>query len=289
MSLAAVYRGFDAAALDREYDARASVASFAAEYARYVAASEAAARFRTLADVVFDEASGERLDFYSAGTGAPVFLWVHGGYWRALSKADNAFVAPGLLAHGVSVAVMDYTLAPAATLDEIVRQVRAAVGFLLRDGVFGVGAGPIGVGGHSAGGQLVGMLLARGWHEAHGGRIGTALSVSGLHEMEPMRFTHQNAWLRLDEAAAARNSPALLVPAASGTRLLTAVGGDETAEFRRQAADYAAAWRAAGHAGAELAMPGFNHFDVALSLGDPAGTLAQAVAASMLGNAGRQS
>ena len=116
--------------LDRGYNARASVASFDVEYAKYVAASARVKAECSFTTHVYDQVSGEKLDLYPAEPGAPLFLWIHGGYWRASSKDDNAFVVPGLLNHGVSVAVLDYTLAPAVTLDEIVRQVRTAFAFL---------------------------------------------------------------------------------------------------------------------------------------------------------------
>lgn len=283
---AAVYRGLTAAELDREYDARASVASFDAEFARYVAESERAKReLPRRADIVYDDRSGERLDIYPGQAGAPVFLWLHGGYWRAASKEDNAFAALGLAAHGVSVAVVDYTLAPAVTLDEIVRQVRRAVAFLHdHRASFGIGPGPIAVGGSSAGGHLVGMLLAGGWHRAFGvpeRAVGPALALSGLHELEPLRHTHVDAWLRLDEAAARRLSPLLHVPERSSATLLASVGGLETTEFRRQTADYARAWAEAGHAGRTIDMPSHNHFDIALSLREPEGPLVRAIMAAL--------
>jgi acetyl esterase/lipase len=124
-----VYRNLTQAELDREYNARQSVPSFDAEYARYVAESERAKkRIRHHSDVIYDDRTGETMDIYPGQPGAPVFLWVHGGYWRALSKDDNAFAAAGVVARGLAAAVPNYTLAPAVTLDEIVRQVRKSVG-----------------------------------------------------------------------------------------------------------------------------------------------------------------
>lgn len=267
--------------LDTGYNARASVPSYEAEYARYVAASEAVrAATPPSATLVFDEASGETLDFYAGAPGAPIFLWIHGGYWRALSKDDNAFIVPGLLSHGIGVAVMNYSLAPAVTLDEIARQVRAAVAFLARSAAaHGHQGRRIHVGGSSAGGHLVGMLLAEGWTEAFGlghDVIGAALALSGLFDLDPLRFTHINQWLRLDAAAAARNSPGRLIPSGSAARLIAAAGGLETEAFRQQTEDYVRAWRQAGNACELVAMPDHNHFNLALSLGEPDGLLARA-------------
>lgn len=278
-----LYRGMDRATLAREYDARGSVASFDAEYARYVAGSAAAQReHRRIADIVYDEASGETLDIYPAEPGAPLFLWIHGGYWRATSKDDNAFVVPGLKAQGFAVAVMNYTLAPQASLDEIVRQTRAALGFLDRDRAR-YGFGGISVGGSSAGGHLTAMLLAGGWHDDFGlpeDVIEVALDLSGLHDLEPLRHIEVNGWLSLDDAMIDRNSPIRQIPSRSSTMLITAVGGLETSEFRRQTTAYSAAWTDAGHRGETIAMPQHNHFDIAASLGVSESVLARAVAAA---------
>lgn len=279
-----LYRGMDRATLAREYDARGSVASFDAEYARYLASSETAQReHRRIADIVYDEASGETLDIYPAEPGAPLFLWIHGGYWRATSKDDNAFVVPGLKAQGFAVAVMNYTLAPQASLDEIVRQTRAALGFLHRERAR-YGFGGVSVGGSSAGGHLTAMLLAGGWHAAYGmpeDVIEVALDLSGLHELEPLRHIEVNSWLSLDDAMIDRNSPMHHIPSRSSTTLISAVGGLETSEFRRQTSAYAAAWADAGHRGETVAMPHHNHFDIALSLGERDSVLAANVAAAL--------
>ncbi len=226
----ALYRGMDAATLEREYNARASVADFDAEYATYVRLSQTAvAKYERRVGLVYDQRSGETLDLYPAGVGSPVFVWLHGGYWRALSKDDNAFVVDGLVPRGVSVVVVNYSLAPAVTLDEIVRQVRAALAWLFhhaRD--HGFDPKRLHIGGSSAGGQLVGMLLAPGWTAdwaIPASPIATAVALSGLFDLEPLRYVSQNEWLRLDEASAGRNSPVHSIPRARPPKLVGAAGG----------------------------------------------------------------
>lgn len=279
------WRAYDAAELDRQYDARASVASFDAEYEKYVAASAPMLTDpRRRAGFVYDPRSGEKLDLYSVSADAPLFLWVHGGYWRSSSREDNAFAAAGLLEHGLSVAIIDYTLAPGATLDEIVRQVRTALAWLHKNGAAaGVDARRIHIGGSSAGGHLAGMLLAGGWRAALGvpeDVVGVALALSGLYDVEPLMHTKVNGWMALDREAALRNSPHRLIPATSSSLLLSSVGGLETDEFRRQTKDYAAAFAAAGRV-ESIAMPDHNHFDIALSLREPDGVLCRAVATAI--------
>ncbi|GJD59455.1 alpha/beta hydrolase [Methylobacterium dankookense] len=271
--------------LDREYNARASVPSFEAEYARYVAASgEAQSRLERVADLAYDPASGETLDLYPAGPGSPLFLWIHGGYWRALSKDDNAFPALGLVPQGISVAVLNYSLAPAVHLDEIVRQTRAALAWLHANATrFGLSSRRIHIGGSSAGGHLGGMLLAKGWQQDFGlpeDIIASALLLSGPMDLEPLIHTHINGWMNLDIEAARRNSPLNLIPARSKAQLQASVGGLESDAFKGQTATYLEAWTSAGHAGRAIAMPNYNHFDIALSLREPNGPLAKAVAAA---------
>lgn len=273
---------YDRAEMDRQYNARETVADYEAELARYRTESDRVrADLTCLPDIVYDEASGERLDFYPADPGAPLFAWIHGGYWRALSKDDNAFAVRGPHGRGFHVAVIDYTLVPRATLDEIVRQVRAAVAFLaLRRDRFGIGPQPFAVGGSSAGGQLVGMLLADGWTRGFGipaDTIGVGLALSGLHDLEPLRHSYVDDFMQFDDGMVARNSPIRHLPTDGPAILLAAAGGDETFEFKRQTADYVAAWTAAGNRADPLDMPGHHHFDIALSLNDPEGTLARAL------------
>ncbi|ACL56204.1 alpha/beta hydrolase [Methylobacterium nodulans] len=272
--------------LDREYNARAGVPSFEAEYARYLAASaRARAGLARIPDLAYDPVSGEVLDLYPAGPGSPLFLWIHGGYWRALSKDDNAFAALGLVPKGISVAVLNYGLAPAVSLDEIVRQTRTAAAWLHGNaGRFGLDGRRLHVGGSSAGGHLGGMLLAEGWPAAFGlprDVVASALLLSGLMDLEPLIHTHINAWMKLDLATARRNSPLRLIPAQSDALLLASVGGLESAAFKEQTAAFADAWEAAGHPTRRIAMPGHHHFDIALSLSEPDGVLARAVAAAL--------
>lgn len=289
-----LWRGFDRTALDHQYDARGTVTDYEAEARAY--AEDSVAAMTTLdrrAGLVFDAASGSALDLYpAAGPGPhPVFVWVHGGYWRALSKQENAFIAPALVAAGISVAVIDYTLAPAATLEEITRQTRAAVTWVHRHAAeHGIDPGRIFVGGSSAGGHLTGMLLAAdGWRAEAGlprDVIKGAVSLSGLYELEPVRLGRVNDWLGLDAARARRLSPLHLLPTdpADGCPLIVSYGGSETAEFKRQTDDYLAAWIGHGHPGRFVAMEDCNHFDIARRLGTPGTPLAGAAIRLICGN-----
>jgi arylformamidase len=283
-----VWRGMDLATLDREYNARASVPDFDAEYRRYVELSAAARQLLEMwADLVFDPESGNALDWFPGAPGGPVLLWIHGGYWRALSKADQSLVAAGLVPAGAHVAVMDYSLAPAATLGRIVHQVRLALAWV-RAHASGFGADParLYAGGSSAGGHLTGMLLADGWHGEYGmptDALRGGVALSGLFDLAPIQLSHVNAWMKMDRDEARLLSPQHLIPNGKpAPRLLASYGGRETAEFKRQTEAYAAAWADAGHQARVVPQERRNHFDLVAGLGDAADPLCRAVMRFMM-------
>lgn len=271
--------------LDADYNARATVGErFADEMRAYRERSdEARARWLAHADVVYDAASGQTLDIFGvdpAGAARPVFLFVHGGYWRALSKYDSAMMAGMLAERGVATAVVDYRLAPDATLCEIVREVRAAVAFLWRGGrAFGVDPDRIHIGGSSAGGHLAGMLIAGGWHGAFGVPetvVKSALPISGLFELAPVAASFPQEWLSLDAGAVAALSP-IRHPPRAGCPVVVAWAEHEAPGFKRQSAAFHAAWLGAGFTSRTLEVPGRNHFDILMELCDPDTALSRAL------------
>jgi arylformamidase len=271
-----------AAYYDVQYNARASVEDFDQYPRLYRTLSEQAhARLRCFKDVCYGPGAGERLDIFPAERpDAPVLLFIHGGYWRALSKADSAFMAPALTAAGACVVVLDYDLAPAVTLDHIVDQTRRALAWLHRHiGEFGGDPLRLYASGSSAGGHLTGMLITGGWHASYGvpdSVLRGALPISGLFDLRPLLETHINGWMGLDDAAARRNSPVFHLPT-RGVELLISYGALETAEFARQSHEFLDAWTARGLSGRLVAAPDRNHFDVVLELGQPGTPLYQAM------------
>ncbi len=282
-----LWRGMDQARLDREYDARATVPDFAVEARRYAELSaQARVALPMQPDLMFDAESGCALDWFVGAPGGPVLLWIHGGFWRALAKSDQSLVAPGLVAAGAHVAVMDYSLAPAASLDTMVHQARLALAFVAAHArEHGADPARLFAGGHSAGGQLVGMLLAPDWQQQYdlpADALRGGVVVSGLFDLEPVRLSYVNQWLQLGAEAAHRLSPLHHIPPQGpAPRLLATCGGRETAEFRRQTEEYAAAWRAAGHSAQIAPQPARHHFDIVVALGDAADPLCREAAAFM--------
>ncbi len=263
----------DPAWLDAQYNNRARVAEAPRILERWANAS-ALAREQSdcVLDIAYGDAPSETLDvFRTTAPDAPVFVFIHGGYWRALDKRDHSFVAPALVDAGAMVVVPNYALCPAVTIEQITLQLARALAWVwCHAGEFGGDARRIVVGGHSAGGHLAAMLLNCRWPQMASGLpadlLRAAISISGLFELEPIRHTPFLAPdLRLTADSARRLSPALM-PAPAG-RLAALVGGDESEEFLRQNALIRAAWGEAAVPVCE-AIPGANHFTVLHELAD---------------------
>ena len=247
----AIFRNYDRKALDAEYNNRLKVKDALDWIARYGAES---ARTRAELPMRFDVPYGahhdERLDVFAASRSgpAPIQIFVHGGYWHRLDKADFSFVARAFRPAGALTVVVNYALIPAVDMDALVRQVRASVAWVHKN-ARDLGGDPdrIFVTGHSAGGHLVGMLLATDWSAfgAPADVIKGACGMSGLYDLEPIRLCYLNDVLALTPESARRNSPVLLAPPRP-TPLILTDGGDEGPEYHRQTGELATAWRAKG-------------------------------------------
>ena len=225
-----------------------------------------------MVEAAYGHAPRERLDVFPAiAAGSPVLVYLHGGYWRALDKRDQSFVAPPFVDAGALVVLPDYALCPAVTIEHIVLQMVQALAWVYRHAqTYGGDPERIVVAGHSAGGHLATMLLACDWNsvapDLHADLVKSALSISGLYDLEPLRHTpFLAADLGLTEASARRLSPAAM-PAPRGS-LVTVVGGNESEEFQRQAALISKAWGPRTVIAAD-SVPMRHHMDVLHELSD---------------------
>ena len=263
----------DPAWLDAQYNNRARVPEAPQILERWANASALArAQSDCVLDIPYGSAPGETLDvFRAARADAPVFVFIHGGYWRALDKRDHSFVAPALVDAGAMVVVPNYALCPAVTIEQITLQMTQALAWVWRHAQeFGGDPRRIVVGGHSAGGHLTAMMLACQWQQVGADLparvVQGGLAISGVFEMEPIRHTPFLAGdLRLNATSAKRLSPALM-PAPAGP-LAAVVGGDESDEFQRQNRLIREAWGDVVVPVCE-AIPGTNHFTVLHDLAD---------------------
>jgi arylformamidase len=275
---------------DQQYNARSGIPDHMAILQGW---AERSARTRARGPCVLDvpytaqgaDDPAERLDIFLPEApppgGAPVLVHLHGGYWRALDKKDQSFVADAYVPAGALVVVPNYALCPAVSIAHIVLQMVQALAWVWRHAAAYRGdARRLVVSGHSAGGQLAAMMLACDWPrvapDLPPDLVRTAVAVSGLFDLEPLRHAPFLAEdIRLDAAEARRLSPVHL-PAPQGRQLLAFVGGDESAEFHRQGQALRAAW------GDDVApvcepVPGCHHLSVMQAMIDPRTRLNQAV------------
>jgi arylformamidase len=265
-----VWRGMTRAALDAAYNNGAAVKNSAEKLADW---QQRSARVRAERSGLLDVAYGPRprntIDIFRCGTArAPLLAYIHGGYWQRNAKEFYACLAQGPLARGIDAALIGYTLAPDASLTEIVGEVRTGLRFLRAQGpAHGVGQGKLIVSGWSAGGHLTAMALA----EADAG-----LAISGIYDIEPCRLSYINDKARITQDEQVTLSPIRQLPARSGP-LIVAYGTAELPELQRQSRDYHGARTAAGLPSELLALERHDHFSILEELARPDGKLTEAV------------
>jgi acetyl esterase/lipase len=258
----------DRAALDAAYNNTAAVGQARRDQyvADWSARSDALRRARGgRLDLRYGDGARQRLDVFSCGApGAPTLAYIHGGYWQTNDKEPYAFLGEGLLPAGFNLALVEYTLAPAARLDQIVAEVRAAVAWVI-DHAKELGGDPhrVFVAGHSAGGHLTAMAMSDS-------RVAGGVAVSGIFDLEPIRLNYLNDKLGLDPAEAVRNSPMLHLPSRAAPLVVT-VGLGELPELVRQSAEYAEAWRRHGLPGRYQPLDKHDHFSILEELARPDG------------------
>ncbi|MBU3738194.1 MAG: alpha/beta hydrolase [Rhodoferax sp.] len=226
-------------------------------------------------DVRYGSHASETLDvFPSRVADAPVLVFLHGGYWRALDKADHSFLAPPFVEQGACVVIPNYALCPGkdtdkVTVPRIVMQMVAALNWVWRHiRRYGGNPGDITVMGHSAGGQLAAMMLACNWQQVDADLpvqlVQKALSISGVYDLEPIRHVPSLPELKLTAEDARRCSPAAFSAPRNGL-LYSVAGGDESEEFLRQNRLIQQRW-GRRRVPVSAVLPGLHHFSVLESL-----------------------
>lgn len=291
-------RGYSREELNAQYDLRGRVSDHQAYFDRYDALSERTRNgFRGNYDVEYGPDPGQKLDIFPASEpGAPIMMFIHGGYWRSLDKANFSFVAMGLAPANATVAVINYDLAPSVEMDVIVRQCRDAAVWLHDHASNWNGDGDrLHLSGHSAGGHLAAMVLATDWpgfteNRLYPGFIRSVTAISGLFDLDVLRSTFLNVDLRLDAHSAARNSPVRLAPFTPQPHVPVhlAVGVEETDEFHRNLAQYADALESAGVPVTAQTMAGHHHFSIIEELAQPESALSRHATQLIMADAQRE-
>ena len=228
--------------------------------------AELRARHPDHLDLRYGPRERNRIDFLKSVQNAPTLVFIHGGYWQMRAKEVFTLVAEGPMAHGINVALIGYTLAPEATLDQIVAEIHAGLDYLAGQlPALGADAGRIAVSGWSAGGHLTAMMLS---HRC----VMAGIGISGLYDLEPIRASYLNVKLGLDEAMSRRNSPMRRADGAMKPLALVA-GSAELPLLRRQTADFAGHRASYGLPVSYEEIPGANHFTIMEQLHSPSGRI----------------
>ena len=254
----AVYRDYDSEALYAQYNNRAQITEEALNALKEDQNVRSAAYRngpgRKHLDVAYGPHERERLDvFLPASDGAPLFAYIHGGYWQWNDKEGNEFLAKELNAAGAAFANIEYALCPAVTLPELSDQCRRAMAHLWREAdTYGYDRNRIVVSGHSAGGHLTAMMQATDWPSFEAGLpshlVAASLPISGVYDVEPIRLTPLNDAVRLTPEDVPGQSPMFMNPPSKG--------------------DLAAAWAKHGVPTSTLNMPGRDHFSALSALAE---------------------
>jgi arylformamidase len=260
---------------DAAYDNNAAVKNSAALIAeRNEASSSQRTRRKSFLDIPYADRERTKIDFYPAvDATAPCLVFLHGGYWQRNSRELFAMLVEGVAAHGWSVAISGYSLAPDATLTEIVAEISQALDWLDKNGeAYGM-SGPVVLSGWSAGAHLVAMALDHP-------RVTAGLAISGVYDLAPIRDTGLNNALKLTDDEVAKLSPLRLpvvhkrLDIAYGTAELPALVFDSIHLHEKRVA--------ANAPGKLFPIDGADHFSILAELRRPDGALVE-IARNLVG------
>lgn len=276
------YRGarYSAAEFERQFDPRAIIEDVDSVLARRERLSEEAReRMDCRLGVSYGESPRETLDIYPAGQapagqgGAPVLVFLHGGYWRSGSARANGFIAEPFVAAGACVIAVNTDLCPAVALAEIVAQVARALTWIASHaGEHGGDPGRLHLLGHSAGAHLAAMALADTSGAVPIGAIKSAGLISGIYDLEPVLSIFANAEIGLRPEDVEPLSPLLHAPAGEAP-IFVAVGLGESPEWIRQSRLYAEFCHGAGKEVAFMEVEDVDHFSIQIEMRNPANPL----------------
>jgi len=262
------WKHFSHAKLEQEYSPSSCIDDIMVYIQNYIDDSAIAKQQLThQADLNVADDGGQTIDYFPGNPGAPLVIYIHGGYWQELSKNESCFMAQPLIAQGYHLAVIDYTLAPQASISTMVQECCQAIAWMMQQ-AWAIDEQEIILSGSSAGAHLAACVLQAAANNQQGLRAGLfkqAVLFSGVYDLRPLVDTYVNNPLGLDMDRATAISPGL----ASNQLLppcLIVWGANETDEFKRQSQQFAKFLEADGVPNQSLEIAARNHFDVVYEL-----------------------
>ena len=215
----------------------------------------------------YGDGEKDKLDIFRCGKpNAPLFIFIHGGYWQRGDKSIYSFVANSFVNSGIDVALIGYQLCPGASMTNIVDKIREAIVWIWNNAdEYSISKNRINVSGHSAGGHITGMILATDWKEISknlpDNLVKTGIPISGLYQLNPIRETTIADALGLDDEESLALSPHFFEPQTQAPILVT-LGGGETPEFHWQTDNFVNKWKGFKASLDYFAEPDVDHFGV---------------------------
>jgi arylformamidase len=283
-----VWMDLDQAELDAAYDQSVYAPLLRQIIKRYASSSnETRARLGAPKRMTYGPTAVEGLDLYLARKpNAPIFVFVHGGAWRAGEAKDYGYPAELFVNAGVNYIALDFIAVGAANgdLGVMADQVRRGIAWVYKNAAsFGGDASRLYVGGHSSGGHLCGVALVTDWQKDFGlpaDIVKGGLCMSGMYDLKPVRLSKRSSYVKFTDAMEQAMSSQRQIDKLR-TPVVVTYGTNETPEFQRQSRDFAAAVKAAGKPVELIAAPDYNHFEMCETLGNPYGPNGRAALALM--------
>ena len=284
----AQWETLDLQILEKEYSPSSCVPNYEELVDRYTSESILIQeQVNFIKDLIYDHDSGECLDLVTTGdASSPICIFFHGGYWQLLSKNDALFPAKTFLDNGITYCAVDYTLAPEASIGEMIEQCRKSIQWIYNNAEqYGYDASQIYVAGSSAGAHLAAMVILTDWKKYNlptdiikGGTL-----LSGIFDIRPIVKTYINEPLKLDLKDAENLSP-LFKLKSNETQLIVSWGANETNEFKRQSIEFEKKWKELGNRSTLLEVQHANHFDILFYMLDSDCPLRELIMKQILGD-----
>jgi len=288
-----MYRDMDLATLEQQYSPSSCIDDINVYIKQYIEQSQqvtfqALEENSLLSDISYGEHADELLDLYlpTAGNSKKLQIYIHGGYWQELSKAESSFAAQNFQQQGHYYAVLNYSLAPEASLSEIVEQNRKAIAWLYQHAEnFGYDADQIFISGSSAGAHLAMMMALTPWKNYLPNLKSEKLIqglclVSGIYDLTPIQLSYINEPLQLSDTEINNNSPLFIekfTVSEYTPLIIIAYGENETSEFKRQSNEMKDKLINLGYQVVFQEVAERNHFNVIVDLANRSSWLSQQV------------
>jgi arylformamidase len=278
-----VFLDYDQAELDACYDQSRWATNTAQMQRRHAALSDLMrARLGAPQRYAYGPGRMEHLDvFRTKRANAPVFVFVHGGAWKANPSERFAYLAEPFVNAGAHVVLIDFDSVEdvAGNLLVVIDQVRRAIAWVYTNAPsFDGDRARIHVGGHSSGAHLTGCALVTDWsrYGVPATILAGAMVCSGMYELDPVALSARRTYVNFDaetieQLSSQRHLERIAIP------VVVAFGTEESPEFQRQGSAYTAALTAAGKNVQLIVAEGYNHFELPETLANPYGLLGRAV------------